>query len=61
MPLRKGEQPERLAQPSNLQVSESIFTDRFDIALIYGVLVACILARTKTKFPNDWFREETAS
>lgn len=40
MPLRKGEQPERLAQPSNLQVSESIFTDRFDIALIYGVLVA---------------------
>lgn len=29
----EGEQPEKLAQPSNLQVPETIFTDHFDYRL----------------------------
>ncbi|KAJ6159608.1 hypothetical protein N7497_004145 [Penicillium chrysogenum] len=51
----EGEQPEKLAQPSNLQVPETIFTDHFDYRLDLWRAGCMIYAFVFTIYPFWYF------
>ncbi|KOS38318.1 hypothetical protein ACN38_g10875 [Penicillium nordicum] len=54
----EGEQPEKLAQPSNLRVPETIFTDRFDYRLDLWRAGCMIYAFLFTIYPFWHFGED---